>query len=256
MTLRIVVKVGGRVQSAEGLPRHLAGVWDASNGCVCVVHGGGDEISVLQRQLGLEPTFVNGRRITSEEDLEILRMVLSGSANKRLVASLVAAGIRAVGISGEDAGMIGAAPMDGGPLGRAGKPTRIDPELIETLIAAGYMPVVSPVATDVTSDSGAPINVNGDDAAAAIASALNAELWLIADVPGVMDAQGDVITSLDPAQTEELVADSVVNGGMRAKLEAGFAALTAGAAGVRIADLRSLSDPARGTTLFLLPGMP
>lgn len=255
MMPRIVVKLGGRVQSDEDLPRQLAGVMGVSRGYLCVVHGGGDEVSALQRRLGREPSFVNGRRITSEEDLEILRMVLSGSANKRLVASLVAAGIRAVGISGEDAGTIGAAPMDGGLLGRAGKPTHIDTGLIETLIAGGYMPVVSPVAMDVTSDNGAPINVNGDDAAAAIASALNADLWIIADVPGVVNAMGDVMTSLDPAQTEELVVSGAVNSGMRAKLEAGFAALTAGATGVRIADLRSLSNPALGTTLSLLPSM-
>ena len=89
----VIVKLGGRVQSSPELIPALAAWWQAAPGSFAVVHGGGDEVSALQRQLGREPVFVNGRRITSEEDVDLVRMVLSGTSNKRLVAQLVAAGL-------------------------------------------------------------------------------------------------------------------------------------------------------------------
>jgi len=254
MSKRIVIKVGGRVQSDGNLFWQLRNAWDHSAGDLCVVHGGGDEVTELQRRLGREPSFENGRRVTSVEDLEILRMVLSGSANKRLVSALVAVGIPAVGISGEDAATIEAQAMPEGQLGRAGKPSLIQVRLLETLLNAGYMPVISPLARDATSESGAAINVNGDDAAASLAAALGAELWLISDVPGVMSVDNAVMVSLDTAQADELIARGVVNGGMRAKLEAGFAALAAGVRGVRIASLNAVTDRSLGTALILTPG--
>src|SRR4051812_47221600 len=168
----VVVKLGGRVQSSPELVPALVSWWNAMPASFAVVHGGGDEVSTLQRQLGREPEFVNGRRITSEADVELVRMVLSGSSNKRLVSELVAKGVNAVGISGEDAGTIEAEPIDITRFGRAGSPVRIRADLIRSLLAAGFLPVISPVARDVGSTSGAALNVNGDDAAAAIAAEL------------------------------------------------------------------------------------
>ena len=113
------MKIGGRAQSEASLPQELANV-AASGAELVVVHGGGDEVSAFQRRLGAEPTFVGGRRVTTEDDLEIVRMVLSGTVNKRLVRQLLDCGVAAVGLSGEDGGMLPALPLDGGALGAVG----------------------------------------------------------------------------------------------------------------------------------------
>jgi acetylglutamate kinase len=250
-----VIKLGGRVQSDPGLIASIRKRWKRNPGSLCVVHGGGDEISTLQRQLGREPSFVNGRRITTRDDMDLVRMVLSGSANKRLVSALSSAGVPSVGLSGEDGGMISAEPIDENQFGRAGKPTSVNPGVIESLLASQFLPVISPVGIDATSDDGAALNVNGDDASAAIAAALGAELLMVADVPGVMDSSRSLIRSLDQQQVDALVADGTVNRGMHAKLEAGFAALTGGANRVRIGGLEAISEDDAGTLLSLTPSM-
>lgn len=248
--MTIVIKLGGRVQSDPRLTNALNDLWQAKPGAVCIVHGGGDEVSALQRKLGRDPEFVNGRRVTTDDDLELVRMVLSGSANKRLVAMLTAAGLPAAGISGEDGGMLPATPLDT-RLGRAGKPLVPDASIIRVLLAAGFLPVISPVATDSTSTLRAPLNVNGDDAAAAIAAALGAELWMIADVEGVLDDDRALLKRIGAGRLPSLVAAGTVSKGMHAKLEAGFTALEAGSSGVRITSLEGLSTPDAGTFLSL-----
>ncbi|HEX6574567.1 MAG TPA: acetylglutamate kinase [Gemmatimonadaceae bacterium] len=250
-----VIKLGGRVQSDPALIPALASLWESSPGNICIVHGGGDEISSLQRALGREPSFVNGRRITTEDDIELVRMVLSGSANKRLVAALSAAGVPAAGISGEDADLLAAEPIDIEQFGRSGKPVRANTRIIETLTAAGFLPVISPVGTDTGSGSRDTLNVNGDDAAAVIAGALGGELWLVADVAGVLNENREVIARLDQSATDALVAHGTVNKGMLAKLEAAFAALNAGASGARIAGLDALAGNGIGTMLSLTPSL-
>lgn len=243
-----VVKIGGRAQADSHLAATLREAWNAGPGELCVVHGGGDEMSAMQSALGREPAFVGGRRVTSEGDLELLRMVLSGVVNKRLVNAMVAAGLPAVGISGEDGALIGAELIDAASLGFAGQPVTVKADLLRTLLNAGYLPVISPVGYNATSPNGGPLNVNGDDAAAAIAAALEAdELLLIADVEGVRDGEGEVISSLSTETARELAANGIAVGGMAAKLESAEAALTAGVARVRICDLAGLSDGERGT---------
>jgi len=247
-----VVKLGGRVQSDPKLVDAIAAMRDSTSSRLCIVHGGGDEISTLQRALGREPTFVNGRRITSEDDVDLVRMVLSGSANKRLVSALSGSGIAAVGVSGEDGSLLAAEPLEG--LGRSGRPVSADPALLEVLLNSGFLPVISPVAFDKT-HPGEALNVNGDDAAAVIAASLGAQLLLVADVAGVLNARKEVVHSLDPAEVDAMVSDGTVNSGMRAKLEAGFDALTRGAAGVRIAGIDALYSRESGTQLSLTPSM-
>ena len=243
-----VVKIGGRAQADSHLATTLREAWNAGPGELCVVHGGGDEMSAMQSALGREPAFVGGRRVTSEGDLELLRMVLSGVVNKRLVNAMVAAGLPAVGISGEDGALIGAELIDAASLGFAGQPVTVKADLLRTLLNAGYLPVISPVGYNATSPNGGPLNVNGDDAAAAIAAALEAdELLLIADVEGVRDGEGEVISSLSTETARELAANGIAVGGMAAKLESAEAALNAGVARVRICDLAGLSDGERGT---------
>jgi hypothetical protein len=136
-----VVKIGGRAQANPQLPTILRGLWCAAPGALCIVHGGGDEMSAMQRALGREPAFVGGRRVTSEGDLELLRMVLSGVVNKRLVNTLLAAGVPAIGISGEDGRLIGAETIDAMTLGFAGRPVSVNSDLLRSLLSAGHMPV-------------------------------------------------------------------------------------------------------------------
>jgi acetylglutamate kinase len=248
--LKRVVKLGGRAQSADSLAAMIASAWNASN-AMCVVHGGGDEISALQRKLGGEPKFAGGRRVTTMQDLDIIRMVLSGVVNKRLVSQFNAAGAPAVGISGEDASLIAAKPLGISEFGYVGMPVSINTSLIETLWLAGLLPIVSPLATNVETP-GSALNVNGDDAAAAIAVALGAdELLLVADVEGVLDSSGQVIDQLDVDEARALIASGIAVGGMAAKLEAAHAALAGGVRAVRIADIDALGESGRGTFITL-----
>jgi len=250
MDAKRVIKLGGRAQSADSLVPAIASAWNVSR-AMCVVHGGGDEISALQRKLGGEPRFAGGRRMTTAADLDVIRMVLSGVVNKRLVSLLNAAGAPAVGISGEDASLISAAPLGIAEFGYVGMPVRINTTLIETLWLAGLLPVISPLASSAETP-GTALNVNGDDAAAAIAVALGAdELLLIADVEGVLDESRNVIDQLDVDEARSLVASGVAAGGMAAKLEAAHAALAGGVRSVRIADMGALGDAGRGTFITL-----
>lgn len=244
-----LVKLGGRVQDDPQLPAALAAFVRARGGNVVIVHGGGDAISRMQRALGLDPRFVGGRRVTTPEDLEVVRMVLSGTINKRLVSALLSHEVDAVGISGEDAGLVVAEVVDAA-FGRVGRPTTLDVALLRHLLAGSYVPVVSPLARDASGGYGAALNVNGDDCAAALAAALGAdELLLLADVPGVLDAAGRPIGVLPTAAAAALVADGTAVGGMAAKLEAAQLALGGGVALVRIGGLDALRDAERGTRL-------
>ena len=244
-----VIKIGGRPQADPGLAPALANGWSRGNGGLVLVHGGGDEVSTLQAALGGSTKFVDGRRVTGEKDIEIVRMALSGSANKRLVATLVESGIDAVGLSGEDAALIAATPMDAEKLGYVGAPSKINVAFLRHLLSGGYLPVISPVSRDGSGTLGAALNVNGDDAAAAIAVALGAaELLLVADVEGVM-RNGTVIAELTPDSARALVEEGTVVGGMQAKLQAGLSAIAGGVPCVRVSDIAAITDPRRGTIL-------
>jgi len=247
-----VIKLGGRAQSAELLPSLVAEAWGAEPGALCVVHGGGDEISALQRTLGGEPKFAGGRRVTTAADLDIIRMVLSGVVNKRLVAAFSAAGVPSVGVSGEDGALIGAQPLGIAEFGYVGMPARINTTVVEALWEGGVMPVISPLGTNLDDPQRGALNVNGDDAAAAIAVALEAdELVLVADVDGVLDESKQLIPQLSVDDGRALIVLGVAAGGMAAKLEAAHAALLGGVGTVRIAGLNALRDRAFGTTVTL-----
>lgn len=244
-----VIKIGGRPQTDPSLAAALASGWSRTSGGLVLVHGGGDEVSTLQAAFGGSTTFVDGRRVTTEKDIDLVRMALSGSANKRLVASLVERGVNAVGLSGEDAALISASPMDAERLGHVGVPTTINVAFLRYLLAGGYLPVISPVSRDASGTLGAALNVNGDDAAAAIAIALGAdELVLVADVPGVM-SDGAIIPTLTPELARQVMDNGTVVGGMRAKLQAGLSAIAGGVPCVRISDIAAIADPSRGTAL-------
>jgi len=243
-----VIKIGGRAQGDPALAVALAAAATAGDR-LCVVHGGGDEVSQLQRQLGAEPTFLNGRRITTEGDLLVVRMVLSGTVNKRLVRAFTAAGLAAVGVSGEDGRLLTCRLFGDGALGAVGEPETVDPAVLHALFAAGLVPVVSPVGRFA---DGRGCNVNGDDAAAAIAAALGAdELLLVADVPGVLDVAGACIPHLDGDGMTALIEQGGAKGGMIAKLESARRALDGGVTRVRVGNLAAIGDQSAGTTLVV-----
>ena len=244
-----VIKVGGRPQLDSALPAALAAANRAASGSLVVVHGGGDEISTLQKMYGAVAQFTEGRRVTTALDLEIVRMALSGSANKRLVSALVGQGVAALGLSGEDAGLLSAAPLDPAKYGYVGVPRGVNVELLNHLLAAGYLPVLSPVSRSTEPGAAATLNVNGDDAAAAIAVAMNAEeLLLVSDVAGVL-VDGSAITSLGPDEAQRLIDDGTAQGGMGAKVRAALAALEGGVERVRISDIAAIEQLDRGTVL-------
>jgi acetylglutamate kinase len=255
MTTRLtrVIKVGGRAQRDARLAEVIAHLWKEGPGSFCVVHGGGETISTLQTRLGGAPVFVGGRRVTTEADVEVLRMALSGVANKQLVSSLSAKGIPAVGISGEDGSLIIARAMDSAKLGRVGAPAHVDPDIVCTLLAGGFLPVISPVSRDGESMGGGALNVNADDAAAAIAVGMEAEeLLLISDVPGVM-IDGVIASSLSEEEAGQAIESGIATEGMATKLRAALDALARGVPAVRIGALDALLDSALGTTLLAAP---
>jgi acetylglutamate kinase len=249
----VVVKLGGRTQGDPALPAALAAVSAATGGRLVVVHGGGDAVSEIQRARGITPEFMGGRRVTTDADVDVIRMALSGLANKQLVSALLAAGVAALGLSGEDGVLLEAAPTADARMGRVGEPARVNVALLALLMGAGYCPVISPVSAS-TAARGVALNVNGDDAAAAVAAAIGAaELFFMADVPGVL-VDGAPVASLDPAGAAALVQSGTAAGGMAAKLDAAQAALARGVARVRIGDLAALADPARGTAVVTAAG--
>ena len=242
-----VIKIGGRVQSSPALGAALASGWHAAPGALCVIHGGGDAVSAVQRTMGVEPVFVDGRRVTGAADIEILRMVLSGLENKRLVATLTAQGIAAVGLSGEDGSLL-VAEQETGALGLVGTPVRVNTALVRHLLAGGYLPVISPLSAGERSGA-ATLNVNGDDAAAAIAIALEAdELLFVADVAGVL-LDGEALPELTSANASDLIARGIARGGMAAKLRAALRALAAGVPAVRIGDLSAIGNAELGSRM-------
>ena len=244
-----VIKIGGRPQLDPGLPIALAAAHRTAPGSLVVVHGGGDEVSTLQRLYGVEAQFAGGRRVTRALDLEIIRMALSGSANKRLVSLLADAGVAAIGLSGEDGNLLMADPLDPERYGYVGTPSGVNTELLQQLLHAGYLPVLSPVSRSTDRAMGATLNVNGDDAAAAIAAAIEAEeLLLVSDVEGVLlDAQP--VVSLGPEDAHRLIGNGTARGGMAAKLQAALSALDGGVHRVRISDIAAIADATRGTVL-------
>jgi acetylglutamate kinase len=246
-----VIKIGGRPQGDPALASTLAAGWTREGGGMVLVHGGGDEVTALQQAFGMTSSFVGGRRVTTAQDIELVRMALSGSANKRLVSTLVQQGISAVGLSGEDASLISANPMDAKALGHVGVPSCINVAFLRHLLSGGYLPVISPVSRNGSDELGAggALNVNGDDAAAAIAIALGAaELLLVADVAGVM-RDGAVISRLSLEEARNLMSDGTARGGMQAKLHAALTAVEGGVPQVRISDILAIDDLTRGTVL-------
>ena len=213
-----------------------------------VVHGGGPQIGAMLKKLGVESTFVDGLRVTDKATAEVAEMVLSGAINKELVGWIAGAGGKAIGISGKDGGLMVASKVtrtakdpdsqieQAVDLGFVGEPQTIDTTILETASRAGMIPVVAPIAAGA---DGHTYNINADTMAGAIAGALGARrLFLLTDVPGVLDKQGDLLTDLTPADIARLKADGTISGGMIPKLETCVKAVEAGCEAAVVLDGR------------------
>ena len=214
-----------------------------------VVHGGGPQIGRMLKRLGVESRFVDGLRVTDAETAEVAEMVLAGSINKEIVGWIGQAGGRAVGISGKDAGLVQAEKVGGRrhadplqgierhvDLGFVGEPVAVDRSIIDTLSAAGVIPVIAPVGQGA---DGETYNINADTMAGAIAGALGAaRFFLLTDVVGVLDKAGALLTDLDAGRVAALKADGTITGGMIPKLETCVAAVEAGVDAAVIIDGR------------------
>jgi len=242
----LVVKVGGNDLDQPGfMDAMAAAVARLATERPCVlVHGGGRAINEVGRAFGLQPLYVDGQRVTDQAALDVAEMVLSGQVNKQIVRALLAAGVDALGLSGVDRGLLRVEPWAAN-LGRVGRIVAVRADVLRDLCAAGVVPVISPISLGA---DGA-YNVNADHAAGAIAAALGAaQAAFVTNVPGVR-AENGVVPRLSVAETRDLIARGVINGGMIPKVQAALAAV---GAGVRQAVITDLAGLAAGTgTVFV-----
>lgn len=234
----IVVKYGGSVADSD--PGLLAEIAEhAARGVrIVIVHGGGPEVTKWLTRLDHQAAFVQGQRVTDEQTLAVAEMVLSGSVGKRIVRSLLRLGAKAAGISGEDGNLLRVAPYDQKKLGFVGRVVQVDLGIVQTLLAAGYIPVVAPLGLDAEQQV---YNINADLAAGAIAAELHADALVLAtDVEGVRKDPHSpaVIRQLSWQQAREMIVSGSANGGMIPKLEAALATLTGGTKAAHIVDGR------------------
>ena len=208
-----------------------------------IVHGGGPQIGALMKRLGKEPRFVGGMRVTDEETMDIVEMVLVGKVNKEIVALINHHGGRAVGLSGKDADLIRARRrphrLPSGEevdIGLVGEVEAVNADLIRLLEEHGFIPVIAPVAGG---DHGKTYNVNADLVAGEVAAALTAEKLIhLTDVQGILDGAGRLVSTLARKEAERLMQEGVIDGGMLPKVESSLRALTGGSAKAHIVDGR------------------
>ncbi|MDJ0641599.1 MAG: acetylglutamate kinase [Erythrobacter sp.] len=213
-----------------------------------VVHGGGPQIGEMLAKLGVETTFVDGLRVTDEATAKVAEMVLSGAINKEIVGWLGKAGGKALGLSGKDGGLVTARKVERTTrdpesnierlvdLGFVGEPAEVDTGVIDTAVAAGMIPVIAPIAGG---EDGATYNINADTMAGAIAAALGAaRLFLLTDVAGVLNANGELLSDLTPSDIDQLRKDGVISGGMVPKLETCVRAVESGCEAAVVLDGR------------------
>ena len=233
--MKALIKLGGTLLDQPELRASLAA--QIAKQCqrgiqIAVVHGGGKQMTRFLAERGIESRFVGGLRVTTPEVMDAVLKVLAGSVNQELVAALVTAGTRAVGLSGVDANLVEAEQMDRA-LGLVGRVQRAHPELLDLLVLNGYVPVVACVAGD---GGGRLYNVNADQMAAACAAGWRADrLIFLTDIAGVLDSAGAVQPALNTEQCKRLIAEGVATGGMEAKLNAATGALEQGVEEVEIA---------------------
>jgi len=236
----IVLKYGGAAMDSAGLAATFAEdvmLLQSVGIKPVIVHGGGPAVTQLSERLGIETTFVDGLRVTDAATLDVATMVLAGKLNTDVVASLVAGGVHAVGLSGVDGRLLLARKQEAPDLGFVGEVVHVHADVLATLIDRAFVPVVASIAID---EHGQAYNVNADVVASELAIALDAEkLVYLNDVPGLIGPTGDLLSELSAKQASDLLATpGVIDGGMIPKVESAVRALQAGVGKVHLVDGR------------------
>jgi acetylglutamate kinase len=244
----VVIKYGGNAMTEDHLKQsfardiillRLVGILPV------VVHGGGPQIESLLSKVGKKGEFIQGMRVTDNETMDIVEMVLAGQVNKEIVELINHAGGKAVGLTGQDGGLIRARKMmvkaDPGSqevldLGHVGEIESVDPAIIHSLLASGFVPVIAPIGSG---REGETYNINADLVAGKIAEILKAEkLILMTNTPGVLDKDGRLLTGLSAREIDALFADGTISGGMLPKISSALEAARSGVHSVHIVDGR------------------
>ena len=237
----IVIKYGGSAQTSPTLKKkfaedilllYLVGIKPV------IVHGGGKRITELLSKLDIDTQFIDGQRVTTDEVMRVVEMVLSGEINKEITAMLNHFGAKAIGISGKDSNFITAKPLDIEKFGRTGIVDRVDAQVIHRLLDEKFVPVIAPIgAGKELGDIG--YNINADFAASAIAKSIGAEkILFLTDTAGVLDKDGNLIDSISIDEVESLKSDGTIYGGMIPKVDACIEAVRGGVKKAHIIDGR------------------
>jgi acetylglutamate kinase len=246
-----IIKIGGNELSDPGfvntLAQNIVRMQAEAAEPLVIVHGGGRAIAGMQAKLGLKVVKVDGLRVTDIESLSVAQMVLSGHSNKIVVKALLEAGLDALGVSGVDGGILRCRKKQhaNADLGFVGEIVQVRADLLQQFAGLGITTVLSPISLGL---DGLTYNVNADEAASAVALATGAsELDFVSNVPGIL-RDGTVIPMLTATETEQLIVDGIISGGMIPKARAALEALDQGVVQIRIVDLAGLAEA--GGTLF------
>ena len=224
----IVIKLGGHAMTdltaMKSFARDIV-LMKQCNVNPIIIHGGGPMINATLAKLDITSSFHEGKRVTTEEIMEVVEMVLSGKVNKSIVSALNEQGGKAVGLSGKDSSLI-YCEQDTPELGCVGKIMEINPEVLNSFIDSDFIPVVAPIGYGNNSKT---YNINGDTVAGALASSLSADrLLLLTDVEGVKSSEGNLIPQLDPMRARKLIKDGVISEGMIPKVNTSLDAIENG----------------------------
>lgn len=247
MSKPILIKIGGHDIADPSFLSELAAVIGAMNAPVTIVHGGGKEISDMQQRLGIEPQYIDGVRVTDEGSLSVVTMVLCGTVNKRLVQTLITNGVDAQGLCGVDRGIIRAEKMPhlSIDMGFTGEVVSVRGDVLLTMMEQGIVPVIAPICAGEDSH----FNVNADHVAGAVAAAMGAErLVFITNVEGVL-VNDAVKLSMTRTETDALIADGTIFGGMIPKVTTALHSLQSGVPKAVITNLTGLKT--HGGTVFI-----
>ncbi len=236
----VVIKYGGHAMDKEDLRTHFAQslvrLGKNTDRQFAIVHGGGPHITHMLQRLDIQSRFEQGLRVTDAATMDVVEMVLCGHVNKAIVTLVQQAGGRCAGMCGKDGGLFMAKVLRP-ELGLVGEITDVDARLVTCLWEGGFVPVIAPVAAG---EHGESLNINADTAAGALAGKLHADFFvLISDVPGVLDAKGQLIPTLQRADIDSLKAEGIIHGGMIPKVDACLHALASGCRKALILDGRA-----------------
>lgn len=245
----VVIKYGGNAMIDEQLKNNFARdvvLMKLVGINPIIVHGGGPQIADLLNKLGIESKFVSGMRITDADTMDVVQMVLGGLVNKEIVSLINTHGGRAVGITGKDGGLLKARKLssqttDEGneesiDIGQVGEITEVDVDVLETLTASAFIPIIAPIGVG---EDGESYNINADIVAGKVAEALSAsKLVLLTNTPGILDAEHKTLSGLSKADVESLIGKGVINEGMLPKVECALSAVSSGVRSVQIIDGR------------------